>query len=116
MFPDMAFLQNESHYWVQLGTPRFLRHKGAASNTAFFEAHFFVRGIPLPCTIFWSVLPRLAATRNAPGVWGGSFRARRGLWRVARIVVAFVCNVWQFGAFLMGGSVGPDWPIKSVEY
>ena len=56
MFPDMAFLQNESHYWVQLATPRFLRHKGAASNTAFFEAHFFVRGIPLPCKIFWSVL------------------------------------------------------------
>ena len=61
MFPDLAFLQNESHYWVQLATPRFVRHKGAVYNTAFCEAHFFLSEEYPTLYNFLVRLPRLAA-------------------------------------------------------
>ena len=73
MFPDLSFFQNESHYWVQLATPRFVRHKGAVYNTAFCEAHFFfVRGIPYLVQFFGPFCPGLRLPET-PLVCGGAF-------------------------------------------
>ena len=92
MFPDLAFSQNESHYWVQLATPRFVRHKGAVYNTAFCEAHFFCQRNTLPCTIFWSVLIPLGLAHNC--VEGHSLTC--AIWTIMQAPQTYISTFFFF--------------------